>query len=438
MNRMEEYRAMLAELETLPPETEGTVNRAAARRNRKRYVFRPMGAVAAVFLCFVLLVNLVPGVAYACSNLPILDKLAEFVSFSPSLTQAVEHGQVQSVGMTQTQNGITATIESLIVDQKQVVVYFTLDSEEYDHLSATVDAHLIDGEDAKATIVSGMPYTENGELQSATINFIEGASVPDRLRVTLYIFSQDERGFMVEGDLFNPEFTLDLEPWLTGQGRTVDFNRILDFNGQRFTLTQLESYPTHVRVNLKADPDNTAKLDYLWFYLELPDGTRLEPGTADGLTATGSAEGETGLSLYAESSYFYEAERIKLVITGATFLDKDTEKVWVNLTTGEHDPIPFDGRIDSIEKTDTGWELRIVSREPAGLHGGLFSWEYAAPDGTTDTSGHMGYSPSSPQSGYGTQFLYVDCYAYDETYLTLNRTDEWIPDDPVTVELPTK
>lgn len=373
MNRMEEYRAMLAELETVPPETEGTVERAMTRRNRKRYVFRPMGAVAAVFACFVLLVNLVPGVAYACSNLPILDKLAEFVSFSPSLSQAVEHGQVQSVAQTQTQNGITATIESLIVDQKQVVVYFTLDSEEYEHLSATVDARLMDGTDAKATIVSGMPYTENGELQSATINFIEGASVPDRLRVTLYIFSQDERGFLVEADLFNPEFTLDLEPWLTGQGRTVDFDQTLDFGGQRFTLTHLGCYPTHVRVNLKADPDNTAKLESLSFYLELPDGTRLNAGSADGLVASGSAEEETGLSLYAESSYFYDADRIKLVITGATFLDKDAEKVRVDLTTGEHDPMPFDGRIDRIEKTDTGWELRIVSREPAGLHGGLFS-----------------------------------------------------------------
>lgn len=438
MNRMEEYRAMLAELETLPPETEGAVERAAVRRNRKRYVFRPMGAVAAVFACFVLLVNLVPGVAYACSNIPILDKLAEFVSFSPSLRQVVEHGQVQSVAQTQSQNGITATIESLIVDQKQVIVYFTLDSEEYDHLSATVDAHLVNGEDAKATIVSGMPYTENGELQSATVNFIEGASVPDQLRVTLYVFSQDERGFLVEGDLFNPEFTLDLEPWLTGQGRTVMPDLPLDFGGQYFTLTQLECYPTHVRVNLKADPDNTAKLDHLSFYLELPDGTRLNAGSADGLTATGSAEGEMGLSLYAESSYFYDADRIKLVVTGATFLDKDAEKVWVDLTTGEHDLMPFDGHIDSIEKTDTGWELQIVAREPKGVHGGLFSWEYTAPDGTTDMSGHMGYSPSSPQSGYGTQFLYVDNYAYDEVYLTLKRTDEWIPENPLTVMIDMK
>ena len=438
MNRMEEYRALMAELEVIPPEAEDTVRRAVSRRNRSRFFLRPMGAVAAVFACFVLLVNLVPGVAYACSNLPILDKLAEFVSFSPSLTQAVEHGQVQSVGMTQTQNGITATIESLIVDRKQVIVYYTLDSEEYDHLSAHLDAQLMDGTDAKATIVSGMPYTENGELQSATINFIQGASVPDRLRVTLYIFSQNERGFLVEGDLFNPEFTLDLEPWLTGQGRTVDFDQTLDFGGQRFTLTQLECYPTHVRVNLKADPDNTAKLDDLSFYLELPDGTRLNPGTADGLTATGSAEGETGLSLYAESSYFYDADCVKLVITGATFLDKDAQPVWVDLTTGEHDPIPFDGYIDRIEKTDTGWELQIVEREPVGVHGGLFSWEYTAPDGTTDTSGHMGFSPDDPKPGYGRQFLYVDCYAYDEVFLTLNRTDEWLPDSPVTVELPTK
>lgn len=433
MNRMEEYQALLAELEPVPETAAGTVRRAVSRRRRKRFLLQPLGIAAALFVCFAALVNLVPGVAHACRNIPILDKLAAAVSFSPSLTQAVEHGQVQQVSQTKTANGITATIESLIVDQKQVVVYFTLDSEEYDHLSATLDARLPNGEDAKATIVSGMPYVENGELLSTTINFIEGASVPERLRVTLYIFSQNDRGELVMADVFNPEFTLDLEPWLTEQGRTVTLERSIDLGGQKFTLTEVESYPTHVRVNLKADPDNTKKLDHLSFYLELPDGTQLNAGSADGLTATGSAE-ETGLSLYAESN-FYNTESMQLVITGGTFLDKNAEPVHVDLTTGEHDPIPFDGRIDSIEKNGTEWELRITSREPAGFHGGVFSWEYTAPDGTKDTSGHMGYSHND---GVGTQFLYMDNYAYDEVYLTLNRTDEWVPDTPVSVEIPTK
>lgn len=438
MERMEEYRAMLAELEFVPTQTEKCVIKAVSRWKRKRFLFQPLGAVAAVFLCFVALVNLVPSVAYACSNIPVLDKLAEAVSFSTSLTRAVEHGSVQEVSQTKTANGITATIESVIVDQKQVIVYFTLNSEEYDHLTATVGAHLMNGEDAQATIVSGMPYIENGELQSATINFIEGAVVPEQLRVTLYIFSLDERGNQGAADVFNPVFVIDLDSQLIGQGRTVELDQTLDLGGQQFTLTQMECYPTHIRVNLKADPDNTVKLAHLSFYLELPDGTRLNAGSADGLTATGSAEGETGLSLYAESSYFYDAKSIKLVITGTTFLDKDAEKIWVDLITGEHDPLPFHGRIDSIQKTDMGWELQIVAQEAGDIHSGLFSWEYTAPDGTTDMSGHMGYSSDSPEDGYGRQFLYVDCYDYEEVYLELIRTDAWTPNTPLVAELRTK
>ena len=129
-------------------------------------------------------------------------------------------------------------------------------------------------------------------------------------------------------------------------------------------------------------------------------------------------------------------QAIKLVITGATFLDKNAAPVHVDLTTGAHDPMPFDGRIDSIEQNGTEWELHIVSREPAGRHGGLFSWEYTAPDGTKDTSGHMGYSPGD--NGFGTQFLYVDNYDFDEVWLTLNRTDEWTPATPLMVEIQTK
>ena len=48
----------------------------------------------------------------------------------------------------------------------------------------------------------------------------------------------------------------------------------------------------------------------------------------------------------------------------------------------------------------------------------------------------MGYSPGD--IGFGTQFLYVDNYDFDEVWLTLNRTDEWTPATPLMVEIQTK
>ena len=80
MNRNEEYQALLAELETVPPALETTVDRAVKRetasRRRRRVLGIPVGSLAACFTVFVLLVNLFPPFAAACGNVPLLRHLA--------------------------------------------------------------------------------------------------------------------------------------------------------------------------------------------------------------------------------------------------------------------------------------------------------------------------------------------------------------------------
>ena len=140
MNRNEEYKALLEELEQTPEELESTVQKALKRENTSRkkqwaWVIS-CGSLAACFACFVLLVNLSVPFARACGNIPVLRELAKAVAWSPSLSAAVENEYVQPISQSQTVNGITATIEYVIVDQKQVNIFFTLDSDDYDNLNA--------------------------------------------------------------------------------------------------------------------------------------------------------------------------------------------------------------------------------------------------------------------------------------------------------------
>ena len=95
MNRTEEYKALLAELETTPPELESTVARAMNRGNASQKKWRifgtSIGSLAACFVGFVLLVNLSTPFARACGRIPLLADLAKAVSWSPSLSAAVEN-----------------------------------------------------------------------------------------------------------------------------------------------------------------------------------------------------------------------------------------------------------------------------------------------------------------------------------------------------------
>ena len=81
-----------------------------------------------------LLVNLSTPFARACGRIPLLADLAKAVSWSPSLSAAVENDYVQPLRLSQSQNGITARVEYLIVDRKQVDVFFSIRSDDYAHL----------------------------------------------------------------------------------------------------------------------------------------------------------------------------------------------------------------------------------------------------------------------------------------------------------------
>ena len=133
MNRMEEYEAMLAQMEDIP--ASDPVGKARARLRRRRRVLRPLAGIAAVFAVFVGMINLSPTALAACREIPVLKELAEALTFNPSLRIAIEHDYVQMVGQEQSKDGVTARIEYLIVDQKQVNLFYTLDSQTYTALS---------------------------------------------------------------------------------------------------------------------------------------------------------------------------------------------------------------------------------------------------------------------------------------------------------------
>ena len=84
------------------------------------------------------------------------------------------------------------------------------------------------------------------------------------------------------------EFTFDLtfDPLFTDPGEVIPVNETFQMDGQTFTITEVEIYPTQLRLNVEGDPDNTAWLKGLYFYLENEDGERFDTVT-NGITATG-------------------------------------------------------------------------------------------------------------------------------------------------------
>lgn len=379
MSRNEEYKALLAELESTPAALEDTMRRAQERKkasqHKKRCFSVSLGSLAACFTAFVLLVNCFPTFAYACGGVPLLRELAKAVAWSPSLSAAVEQQYVQPVDQSQTVNGITATVQYVIVDQKQVNIFYTLEGD-YD----TLQAERIDFSPKQHCSVSYGSFNDPpGTLLDITMDYVE-EDVPEGFTLLLGVTTNDIRAEHAapertyEDEMLTPreeeepdilaEFRFDLEfdPYYTAQGEIIPVDQTIHLDGQTITVTEAEVYPTHVRVNVADAPDNTAWLRDLEFYVENEDGQRFE-AISNGITATGDADSPANISYRLESPYFARSQHLTLCITGAEWLDKDRERVRIDLAgrTAEH--LPEGVTLAGAEERSGGWVLRFQAEQ---------------------------------------------------------------------------
>ena len=401
MDRMEEYAALQAQLEEHPSALAYTVQRARARRARRRRLRRfgvPLGSLAGAMALFVLLVNLSAPFALACSHIPVLKELAAAVSFSPTLSTAVEHDYAQRIDQTQSANGVTMTLNYLMADPAQLIFFVTVTGPE--------DASLMelrpklkgpDGEELEGFSLMSSSVAP-GELSNAitvAFNGEEESQLPESLRLTCevqaHIPDVTDAGEWTADAVVT--FDLPLDQRFRGQGRTVEVNRWLELDGNNIRIVDLELYPTHARLNLEQDPDNAEELQSLDFYLEDKKGNRYEKGSASGLTAMGD-------SYLFESPYFSDPDSLTLHITKAEWLEKSQKFITVSLKTGEAlEPMPGGMEISAIRLDDTTAQVAFLApMPPASSETNLNFYQlgtgfYRTPDGTVkNTGGHSTYA----------------------------------------------
>lgn len=429
MNRLEEFNLLSAELEQIPDALTGLTVRAKRRLFRRRLLFRPLLGLVGLFLTFTFLVNLSPTVARAVSNIPVLRELAKAVNFSTSLTTAVENQYVQPMNLKQDENGITASVEYLIVDQKQVNVFFRLSSSQYGKLYADPRVRAADGSPLSCSYGQNyFNWSADGEnLQSLTIDF-HNDTVPSALQVS----------FSVRDDLNRPEplasftFLLEFDPQFTATGKKYSVGQRVVLNGQTITVTDIEIYPSNLRLNIREDDNNTAWLQNLYFYIEDEQGRRFYPPES-GILASGSIDTPSMTSYRTESPYFYDAKSLKLVITGATWLDKDMERVHMDLISGTVERLPQGVEFLAAYQQSEGWFLTFEVPYRAGKPRQAFFDDYYDADGKKCTFDSWG----GRSTGEGSEVLILELltYPYDDVWLCPAYSYDWYIQEPISVPL---
>ena len=310
---------------------------------------------------------------------------------------------------------MTATVEYLIVDDQQLHVFYRLETEEPDSIS-TIPSVILEP-DVSYYGVSNLSQESEVDLMHAAV-FL--AQTPEYLTFRLQVMDRNDPDL----ELARFDFPLHVDTTMIAPAKTRVLDQAVELSGQRFTLKQLEIYPTHITLHLEEDADNTAWLDQLQFYFETEDGKQFSAGSA-GLISLGEDNTDSALTYYAESPYFYEADSIKLVVFGAKLRDKS---VWIplDLETGESETT-FPGYSFAGRKIEGNQSVVSFLVETDSIFG-----DHAWPISFYDKAGRS--LNTNLESNHEDQ-THVETYYLDTTdrivYMKPIFTDRWQPDTPL-------
>ena len=257
-------------------------------------------------------------------------------------------------------------------------IFFTLKGD-YDNLSGEMPEFT---PEQRCSIQSSNFNQPPGELLCYTLDYHD-ETVPDRFTmtfgVTTYVepepndFASAPEATMEDDMLAShweeekpdilAEFTFDLsfDPTYTAAGEVIPVDKTFELDGQSLTVTEVEVYPTHTRVNIQGAAENDAWLESVEFYLENEDGESFKP-ISNGISATGDPNSPAMLSFRLESPYFARSRRLTLHITNVTWLDKGRERIRIDLADGTAEDLPEGVSLLSAEKRPSGWILTFQVR----------------------------------------------------------------------------
>lgn len=460
MNREDELHELLDELEQTPRKLEQVSCRFDKRLRKdkmRKYIVYPSGLVASFFIMFGILVNCVPTFAVACSKVPILRDLAEYVSFSSSLSSAVEHDYVQEINQEETKDGITASIKYVIVDQKQVNVFYTLSSSEYQELDAEMNISAEDGSPLNNYSLSAFYNVEgNDEIRMFKVDFTDETDVPNQILVILKIYNNKDWDRLYSKEEMDSKekkeisviteftFLLEFDPNHTDQGSLLSINKLFGVAGQTLILKEAGIYPTHIRLYFEEDPNNTAWLKGLDFYMKDDQGKEYRSGSGS-ITSTGDEHSTK--TFYLESSYFEKSAGLKLYIEGTQWLDKGKEKLKFDLVNVTADELPEGVKFERATRKGNDWTLTFSAKTyQENNFYQLWGWNYYDENGKQyDISSETGYSSgtdlyeedgsiSVSSDRFYVEFTLVD-YSYDTVILESLFTRRVKFEKPIVIDI---
>lgn len=333
--------------------------RSGIRKGKKtaRPPFWRIGMVAASILLIIFLttIRVSPAFASYVSTIPGMERIVELIRHNKGIMSAVENDYLQEVGITKEEDGVSLTIDAIIVDVTQMLVFYTFESDE-NYSTMNLSNIKIKSQSGKELDVEGMSYGSHSEIKKGEkvsgqlkVIYSDKESIPEKFSLETGININEIES--IKG--LNFPIEVDTQKF-SAMTKEIAIDKSVEAGGQSIYFEKMEIHPTRIALFLEYDESNTHEIfRFDDIALEDEKGNRW---ISDG----GSSMDDNKIVMYFESNYFSEPKQLDLVFSSFTALPKNELEVIVDLEKESIIKAPSDKKLKKVWLEDGEKDVKDI------------------------------------------------------------------------------
>lgn len=345
----------------------------AKRKKKKNLLYiRTLAAAAILMLAFTAMLRTSETFASYVTLIPGMERIVELVRYDKGLTAAVANDFAQKIGVSDEHEGLKVTLDSVIVDEQMMVMFYQIDSSGGHKEISVENLRLTDsaGNNLEETVSSFGGWVEdaqnNDELLQATYEFY-GTKLPENLQLNIELAegrTEDGQPLAKLDDTWVLPFSIDKDAF-QDKKEVFEVNKTVVFEGQKITIETVSVYPTRIGVTAHFDEGNSKQI-FGFEDLTLVDETGEEWAAINNGTTARHMD-EYSKEFFLQSNFFKKPEELHLRFNSLRALDKDEVEIIVDTDKLEIVKAPSDGRLQKVGREEDNLMLNFRRGSEGGL-----------------------------------------------------------------------
>lgn len=388
-------------------------------KKRKRKISLQVAFIALFLIAFVTSIRVSPTIAQTIANIPGFAPLVSLITYDKGVKDIVENDYYEELGIVQTKNGLTLTIRGIIADESGMMIFYQLE--------APNDISRLETKQFRVTQNNNdlpVSYTwSQGEPSNIIENHLEVVAFEPidyanpNFDLSLTVGGENETTFEVPFTLTQP----------IAKSVYINLNETVEIDGQKLHVESFKMSPLRAEIKITSDPNNSMQILNI-VDLKLLDENGEEWGkTSSGVIGFGGFRENTS-SIFIQSNYFREVEKLTLVLDKIEALPKGEDFIEIDFSKQEIIKNPLENEIEltisgsnSIDVVHMGGSSQLISN---------------LIDAKGNTFSSLSYSTSTDDAGMNNASYTFDIFdAVNPVKLYVNSYSNYL-DGSATIDIP--